>query len=115
MVHEAWGALSAVCGAVNEDKHVHVQQIVQVLRLLGERHRGDIPGLSIPRGIDPLVPLFLECLLHGSNDSKEMAADGLAVLVRLTRFGRGDDIHFLYKKEIWKGRNILMTKSPLMQ
>jgi hypothetical protein len=84
VLSEAWGALDAVMATITEDKHVHLQQALQVLHVLAERvGTGELPGLCQPKGIDPLVPIVIECL-SGHNDSKEIAAEVLTLLVRLT-------------------------------
>lgn len=55
VVHEAWGALSAVTAAITDDKPMYLTQAMQILRHLGDETGGEVPGLSLPRGIEPCV------------------------------------------------------------
>ena len=42
-----------------------------------------LPGLSLPKGPEPILPIYLYALMHGSEDDKESAADGISELVDL--------------------------------
>ncbi len=55
VVHEAWGALSAVSAQIKEDKPLYLQQAMQVMRHLGGDAHEEIPGFCLPRGIEPCV------------------------------------------------------------
>jgi hypothetical protein len=55
VVHEAWGALSAITAVIKEDKPVYLNQAIQVLRHLGGDELTPVAGLCLPRGIEPCV------------------------------------------------------------
>ena len=37
----------------------------------------EVPGFCIPRGLQPVLPLFLECLVSGSPEIKEQVRVGV--------------------------------------
>ena len=43
-----------------------------------------LPGLSLTKGIGPILPVFREAILNGSPEQKELAAQGLSELIEVT-------------------------------
>lgn len=43
-----------------------------------------LPGLCLPKGIGPILPIFRESLLIGNPEQKELAALGLSEIIQLT-------------------------------
>lgn len=40
-----------------------------------------VPGFCLPKGLQPVLQVYLQALMAGSSDMREEAADGLAELV----------------------------------
>eukprot|EP00051_Salpingoeca_urceolata_P017234 m.233245 g.233245 ORF g.233245 m.233245 type:complete len:2622 (-) comp18897_c0_seq2:220-8085(-) len=84
VISSAWGALKAMTATFDEDKSTHLRHMCSVVSGLADETRGaEVPGFNIPRGLEPLLGLYLDCLLK-SPDAKEVAATGLGKLVQLT-------------------------------
>jgi hypothetical protein len=51
-----------------------------------EREAGEflLPGLCIARGLEPVLPMFIEGLMHGTPQLREAAATGIGELVEVT-------------------------------
>ena len=43
-----------------------------------------LPGLNVPKGLEPLLPVYQHALMHGTPHVREVAATGLGELVALT-------------------------------
>lgn len=43
-----------------------------------------LPLFRLPKALDPLLPIFIHCLMNGSPDSRECAADGIGELMTMT-------------------------------
>ena len=43
-----------------------------------------LPGLSLSKGIAPILPVFREAILNGSPEQKELASQGLSELIEVT-------------------------------
>merc|ERR1719414_2172443 len=43
-----------------------------------------LPGFCLPKGIQPILPIFRESILNGAPDLKEQAANGLAEVIELS-------------------------------
>jgi len=43
-----------------------------------------LPGLCLPKGLAPILPIFLQGLMYGSPEIREQAANGLGDLIALT-------------------------------
>lgn len=43
-----------------------------------------LPGFNIPKGLDPILPMFFEALMHGTPQLRETAALGLGEIVEAT-------------------------------
>ena len=74
----------------------HVSDVRQAVRfavgdLKDKRNNQDstnteitLPGFCLPKGIQPILPIFRESILNGSPDLKEQAANGLAEVIALS-------------------------------
>ena len=52
----------------------------------GAAHAGPflLPGLNVPKGLEPLLPVYQHALMHGTPHMREVAATGLGELIALT-------------------------------
>jgi len=80
--HQALGALT---GAIPKEAYPSLVRAVKDAVSDAAKGRPLLPGLCIPKGIAPLVPVYVHGLLQGSStELREAAADGLGDLVRAT-------------------------------
>eukprot|EP00456_Euglypha_rotunda_P026096 TRINITY_DN21042_c0_g1_i1.p1 TRINITY_DN21042_c0_g1~~TRINITY_DN21042_c0_g1_i1.p1 ORF type:complete len:325 (+),score=62.61 TRINITY_DN21042_c0_g1_i1:134-1108(+) len=52
--------------------------------MVGNKKFNEIPGFCLRKGLEPLIPLYLEGLLHGSAQTRELAAQAFGDLIDLT-------------------------------
>ncbi|KAI8587499.1 armadillo-type protein [Geranomyces variabilis] len=87
VVKSAWNALDALIKRVPKDE---MEDLVLTLRrALRDVEEGlddseTIEGLCLPKGLSPILPIFLQGLLYGTADCREQSALGLGDLVRRT-------------------------------
>ena len=70
----------------------HVADVRQAVRFavmeLKETSKGStdllLPGFCLPKGIQPILPIFRESILNGAPELKEQAAIGLGEVINLT-------------------------------
>ncbi|KAL1923463.1 uncharacterized protein VTP21DRAFT_8443 [Calcarisporiella thermophila] len=84
VVQAAWGALNAVTKSLRKEDME--QMVVPVRRaILGVGVPGvDLPGFCLPKGISPILPIFLQGLMYGTNDTREQAALGIGDIIQRT-------------------------------
>ena len=107
----AWGALSELTKAVGKERAPHLLDTLRSTladvqldlrrRLMAARGEAtsaltfidaddsklpevELPGLSLPKGLKPLLPIVVQALSHGSPEQRASAADGMAQLAALT-------------------------------
>ncbi|OVA02254.1 HEAT [Macleaya cordata] len=88
----AWEALSRVVGSVPKEvlpSYIKlVRDAVSTSRDKERRRRKGgpvlIPGLCLPKALQPLLPIFLQGLISGSAELREQAAQGLGELIEVT-------------------------------
>ncbi|THG08932.1 protein ILITYHIA [Camellia sinensis] len=88
----AWEALSRVVGSVPKEvlpSYIKlVRDAVSTSRDKERRKRKGgpvlIPGLCLPKALQPLLPIFLQGLINGSAELREQAAQGLGELIEVT-------------------------------
>ncbi|CAL5332429.1 unnamed protein product [Camellia sinensis] len=88
----AWEALSRVVGLVPKEvlpSYIKlVRDAVSTSRDKERRKRKGgpvlIPGLCLPKALQPLLPIFLQGLISGSAELREQAAQGLGELIKVT-------------------------------
>ncbi|KAI9312237.1 armadillo-type protein [Dichotomocladium elegans] len=84
VVKSAWQALNAVTKSVPKDEYEElVAPVRQAVRGVGVPG-ADVPGFCLPKGISPLLPIFLQGLMNGSSQSREQAALGVGDLIQRT-------------------------------
>ncbi|KAJ0966557.1 hypothetical protein J5N97_023474 [Dioscorea zingiberensis] len=91
-VMSAWVALGRVIGSVPKEvlpSYIKVvRDAVSTARDKERRKRKGgsilIPGLCLPKALQPLLPIFLQGLINGSAETKEQAAEGLGELIDVT-------------------------------
>lgn len=63
----------------------HVITALDEVQLLGRSWgEGNVPGFNVAKGLDPILPFFLQALMHGTPETREQAAQGLGELVKCT-------------------------------
>ncbi|KAI8916484.1 armadillo-type protein [Powellomyces hirtus] len=87
VVKSAWLALDALVKRIPKDDME--RYVLTLRRALRDTEEGmdeseTLEGLSIPKGISPILPIFLQGLMYGSADCREQSALGLGDLVRRT-------------------------------
>ncbi|XP_058216318.1 protein ILITYHIA isoform X2 [Rhododendron vialii] len=88
----AWEALSRVVTSVPKEllpSYIKlVRDAVSTSRDKERRKRKGgpvvIPGLCLPKALQPLIPIFLQGLMSGSAELREQAAQGLGELIEVT-------------------------------
>ncbi|KAK0554986.1 translational activator of GCN4 [Tilletia horrida] len=84
LVGAAWSALEASLKIVSKEE---MEQLVVPLRRavenVGEPGQG-LPGFCRPKGVGPLVPVFLAGLMNGTAEQREQGAMGLSDIVERT-------------------------------
>ncbi|KAF9179251.1 translational activator of GCN4 [Haplosporangium sp. Z 11] len=84
VVVSALAALNAVTRTVRKDElEGLVQSVRRSVRAVG-MPGVDLPGFCLPKGIAPLLPIFLQGLMNGSNSIREASALGIGDLIQRT-------------------------------
>jgi len=84
VVAEAWTALEASLKTVSKEE---MEQLVVPLRRAVENVGAPgepLPGFCRPKGVGPLVPVFLAGLMNGTAEQREQGAMGLSDIVERT-------------------------------
>eukprot|EP01027_Heterolobosea_sp_BB2_P010518 GEZU01015431.1.p1 GENE.GEZU01015431.1~~GEZU01015431.1.p1 ORF type:complete len:2206 (-),score=584.72 GEZU01015431.1:81-6698(-) len=90
VVQAAWQAVDAITSNISkEDMPNYISTVREVIKSLTEDERGRmrvnaLPGFCLPKGLAPLLPMFLHSLMVGSNEIREQAALGLGEFIELT-------------------------------
>lgn len=82
----SWEALNAVTKTLDSGQQIaHVSDVRQAVRFAASDLKAgeELPGLCLPKGITPLLPVFREAILNGLPDEKENAAQGLGEVINL--------------------------------
>ncbi|KAL1132575.1 hypothetical protein AAG570_010527, partial [Ranatra chinensis] len=83
----SWDALSAVTKTLDPSQQViYVSDIRQAIKFaVSDLKPGALlPGLCLPKGITPILPIFREAVLNGTPEVKEAASQGLGEVIALT-------------------------------
>ncbi|KAG0338181.1 translational activator of GCN4 [Podila horticola] len=84
VVVSALAALNAVTRTVRKDElEGLVQSVRRSVRAVG-MPGVDLPGFCLPKGIAPLLPIFLQGLMNGSNSIREASALAIGDLIQRT-------------------------------
>ncbi|KAI9261620.1 armadillo-type protein [Phascolomyces articulosus] len=84
VVKAAWQALNAVTKSVKKDDYEElVNPVRQAVRNVGVPG-ADVPGFCLPKGISPILPIFLQGLMYGTSQTREQAALGVGDLLNRT-------------------------------
>ncbi|KAK3887663.1 hypothetical protein Pcinc_008247 [Petrolisthes cinctipes] len=87
MLKTAWLALSAVTKSLDAaDQRSLVSDVRQAVKFAASDLKGEelMPGFCLPKGIQPILPIFREAVLNGEPELKEAASNGLTEVIRLT-------------------------------
>lgn len=83
----AWDALNSVTKSLEPAAQIScVSDVRQAIKFATSDFKpGELlPGLCLPKGIMPVLPLFREAVLNGSPEEKEAGAQGLGEVISLT-------------------------------
>ena len=84
VVKSAWSALSELTKHLRkEEMESLVSSTRQVLQQVGVSG-ADLPGFSLPKGINAILPIFLQGLMNGTTDQRTNAALAISELVDRT-------------------------------
>jgi hypothetical protein len=84
-VKAAWSALGSITGEIDkEDMGQYIVTCRKALAFVAVDSGDTLDGFNLPRGISPLVTIFVTGLMSGANDMRAQAALGLGDLVKLT-------------------------------
>ena len=95
VLQQSWNALGAVTKTLDaSDQMAHVSDVRQAVRFAvmdmkeeaADESKEDLllPGFCLPKGIQPILPIFRESILNGAPELKEQAAVGLGEVIKLT-------------------------------
>lgn len=80
VVQSAWQALGALTRSIKKDDYeelvVPTRRAVRSVGVAGT----DVPGFCLPKGISPVLPIFLQGLMYGSSQTREQAALAIGML-----------------------------------
>ncbi|KAF2158029.1 ARM repeat-containing protein [Myriangium duriaei CBS 260.36] len=81
VVKAAWTALSALTGRLRkEEMEGLVVSTRQALNQVSVAHH-NVPGFSLPKGINAVLPIFLQGLMNGTQEQRTQAALGISDLI----------------------------------
>jgi HEAT repeat protein len=83
VVHAAWGGLAALIRSIKRDQVTCMRRILTHLQDLPRTQEGYVAGLAIPRGPEPLLPLFVDSLEISHPEAQLLAIKGLGVIASL--------------------------------
>ncbi|TRY72261.1 hypothetical protein TCAL_11937 [Tigriopus californicus] len=87
VLNQAWLALSAVVKTLDVNEQTkHVADVRQAVRfaLMDNKNKPTLAGFCLPKGIQPVLPIFRESILNGSPELKEQASMGLGEVIVVT-------------------------------
>ncbi|CAG8564220.1 8388_t:CDS:10, partial [Diversispora eburnea] len=84
VVVSAWNALNSITKSIKKDELEHlvtpVRRSVKKVGVPGV----DLPGFCLPKGIGPILPIFLHGLMYGTPEIREQSALGIGDLIQRT-------------------------------
>lgn len=87
ILNQAWLALAAVVKTLDVNEQMnHVADVRQAVRfaLMDNKGKPTLAGFCLPKGIQPILPIFRESILNGVPELKEQAAMGLGEVIVVT-------------------------------
>ncbi|CAM9376956.1 unnamed protein product, partial [Choristocarpus tenellus] len=95
VLREVWAALKALNARIPAEEmvpHLSFSRTIIASIISDARHRRGsgsssdylLPGVNIPRGLEPLLPMYQQGLMYGSREVREAAASGIGELVEVT-------------------------------
>jgi len=90
--HTAFSALSKNVSAEELVKHIEfIRNLLASMVSDARRRKGGVgdgefllPGFNIPKGLEPLMPIYQRGILYGTYNIREVAASGLGELISIT-------------------------------
>ncbi|KAI9014595.1 armadillo-type protein [Phycomyces nitens] len=84
VVPAAWRALGAITKSVPKDEYEElVAPVRRSVRRVGVAGC-DVAGFCLPKGISPILPIFLQGLMYGNTECRELSALGVGDLIDRT-------------------------------
>ncbi|KAI8374572.1 armadillo-type protein [Radiomyces spectabilis] len=84
VVKPAWNALSAVTKSMPKDEYEALVPVTRhAVHIVGVRGC-DVAGFCLPKGISAVLPIFLQGLMYGSTENRELSALGIGDLIERT-------------------------------
>ena len=84
VVKGAWNALSQLVGQLRKEEMeslvVSTRQVLQQVGVAGSL----LPGFSLPKGIQPVLQIFLQGLMNGTTDQRMQSALGISDIIDRT-------------------------------
>ncbi|CAG8561777.1 6442_t:CDS:10 [Ambispora gerdemannii] len=84
VVKSAWNALNAVTKSLKKDELeplvIPVRRAVKAVGVPGV----NLPGFCLPKGISPILPIFIQGLQYGTSEIREQSALGMGDLIQRT-------------------------------
>lgn len=84
VVKAAWAALSALTGRLRKEEMeslvVSTRQVLQSVGVAGS----NLPGFNLPKGINAILPIFLQGLMNGSAEQRTQAALAISDIIDRT-------------------------------
>ncbi len=132
----SWNVINTMCTAYAvESLSEHIIVIRDCVKELSfdrfyNRRRDSIAAFSLKNGIQPFIPIYQHCLMHGSQEARECAAHSIGELVNLTDLDSlkpyvikitgplirivGDRFHEGIKSAILNTLTIILKKSGIL-
>ncbi|ORX50637.1 ARM repeat-containing protein [Piromyces finnis] len=132
IVEISWKTLSAVTNEIKKDtldNYVNClrKSIAEACENLGPEE--PLKGFCLPKGLKPVIPIYLHGLMYSSSETRECAAQGIGELIQRTSAESlkpfvtqitgpliriiGDRFPWQVKAAILKTLNILLAKVPI--
>ncbi|GME36190.1 Translational activator Gcn1 [Neofusicoccum parvum] len=84
VVKAAWTALSALTGRLRKEEMeslvISTRRVLQQVGVAGS----NLPGFNLPKGINAILPIFLQGLMNGSADQRTQAALAISDIIDRT-------------------------------
>eukprot|EP01134_Creolimax_fragrantissima_P001397 CFRG1397T1 len=85
-----WNAANSVAKTVPKEDQDELLPMIRKTISIASHKKGsrdlveELPGFNLPKGISPILPMFLHGLIYGSPETREVAAAGLGDIISLT-------------------------------
>ena len=89
VLEASWNAVNTITTSIRkEQQNNYVMFLKNILETskadLNKKQQSTLPGLCLPKGLQPLLPIFLNGLMTGTPEIREASAIALGLLIQLT-------------------------------